>query len=174
MSFPNQPPGGVPAPPNAADEYAQAGVTREQLEQFARVNQAQTPAEYAAAANAAGLTGQAWQAAAGQVAAGVPAGPVPAPSFEEQLAEYQRRNAALEQRLVAEQAANATRFAQLSAQLAGVQAAVPVKVDPVTESAAKVVQAFKDIALTDARNILRSALHSHLVNLGLAELAKLI
>jgi len=164
----------VPPPPTAADEYAAAGVTPQQYAAFQRMQQAQTPAEYAAAANEAGLTGQAWQAAAGQVAAGVRVGPVQAPTFDEQLAEYQQRNAALEAQLNQIGGQFQAQLTQLQAQLAGVQASVPQKVDPVTETAAKVARSFADIPASDARNIFRSALHSHLVTLGLAELAKLI
>src|SRR5258708_11957039 len=121
---------------------------------------AKRPAEYAAAAAAAGLTGQAQQAAAGELAAGVPAGPVQAPSFEEQLEEYKKRNAALELQVGQLGQQFSSQLAQLQQALLGVQAAVPQKVDPGTESAAKVARAFGDVIAPDAQNILPSPLHS--------------
>src|SRR5260370_15118961 len=134
---------------------------------------AQSPAEYAAAAAAAGLTGQAQQALAGQLAAGAPAGPVQAPSFEEQLEEYKKRNAALELQVGQLGQQFSSQLAQLQQALLGVQAAVPQKVDPVTESAAKVARAFGDVIAHDAKNILRSPLHSPFFPLALAELPNL-
>ena len=169
-----QVPNQAPPPMSAADEYAAAGVTPEQYEQFQRLNAAQSPAEYAQAANAAGLTAGAWQAAAGQVARGVQAGPVQAPSFEEQLAEYQQKNSALQHQIDSLTSQFQQQLTALQAGLAGVQASVPQKVDPVHESAAKVARAFADVVAHDAKNIMASALRSHFVNLGLEELAKLI
>ena len=171
MSFPQEP-GAAPPPSTAEQEYRAAGVTPGQLAAFARMQAAQTPAEYMAAAQEAGLTGQAMQAAAGQVAAGVPAGPIQAPSFEEQLEEYRQKNQALETQLGKMSGDFQDALTGLQQQLAGVKAAVPQKVDPVTESAAKVARAFADVAASDARNILASALRSHLVNLGLEDLSK--
>ena len=164
----------IQPPPTPEQEYLSAGITPERLAAFAAMQNAQSPAEYAAAAAAAGLTGQAQQALAGQLAAGVPAGPVQAPSFEEQLEEYKKRNAALELQVGQLGQQFSSQLAQLQQALLGVQAAVPQKVDPVTESAAKVARAFGDVIAHDAKNILRSALHSHFVALGLGELAKLI
>ena len=54
---------------------------------------AQTPADYARAAQAAGLTGEAQQAALAGAA------PVAAPDFAQQLAQLQRQNAALERQM---------------------------------------------------------------------------
>ena len=172
-----QPAGAVPPlppPPTAAQEYQQAGVTPEQLQAFAQLQQAQTPAEYAAAAQAAGLTTGALQAAAGQAAAGVTPGPVAAPSFDEQLAEARQKNAALEAQISSLNSQFQRALQGLQSQMAGVQAAIPARVDPVSESAAKVARAFADIVPHDAKNILASALHSHLINLGLEDLARLI
>lgn len=172
MTTPGLPP--IPPPPTPEQEYAAAGITPDQLAAFARMQNAQSPAEYAAAASAAGLTQGALQAAAGQIAAGVPAGPVAAPSFEEQLEAYKAKNAALELQVGQLGAQFQQALAGLQAQMAGVAAAVPQKVDPITESAAKVARAFRDVVPHDAKNVLGSALHSHLVSLGLEDLAKLL
>ena len=161
-------------PPTAAEEYAAAGITPERLAAFQRLQQAQTPAEYAAAAEAAGLTNQAWQAAAGQVAAGVAPGPVAAPSFDEQVAEYKQRAAAAEAQVGSLNQQYTQAIKALQDQVAQLMGSIPQRVDPVSESAAKVARALADVPNSDARNILRSALHSHLTNLGLTELAKLV
>jgi hypothetical protein len=168
------PSGQLPAPPTPEQEYAAAGLSPEQIAAFQAVGQAQTPAAYMAAAQAAGLTAGAQQAAAAQQFAGVAPGPVAAPSFDEQLAAANQRNAALQAQINTMQAQFQQAIAGLQSQMSGVQAAMPVKVDPVTESAAKVAQAFGSLIPHDAKNILASALHSHLVNLGLTDLAKLI
>lgn len=143
-------------------------MTPEQQAAAARLAQAQSPAEYAALAEQAGLTG----AAQGLAAAG--AAPVSAPSFEEQLAEYQQRNAALQAQINSLTASFSDQLAKVQAGLASVQASVPVKIDPVTESAGKVARAFADIGVSDAKNMLASALRAHFVGLGLEDLAKLV
>jgi hypothetical protein len=135
---------------------------------YARVNAAQTPADYMAAASAAGLTGD----AAGLAASG--AAPVNVPTFEDQLAESLQKNAALEAQISQLGAQFHAALAGLQSQMQGVIASVPQKVDPVTESAGKVIAHFKTIAASDARNGLHSALSSHLVALGLDELVKLL
>lgn len=165
-------PGTNPVQDDIDAQYREAGFSDEQIAAMKQIQQAQTPQQYAQVAQAAGLTGAAEQAAAGQVFAGVPAGPVQAPSFEDQLAEYKQKNQALEAQLgmLSQQFRQA--IGGLQDQLAGVQASVPQQVDPTTESATKVARAFADIAASDAKNVLRSALHSHLIGLGLESLAK--
>jgi hypothetical protein len=162
-----------PPPATAAQEYQAAGVSPEQYAAFQAFQNAQSPAEQARAASAAGLTKNAGELYSGQLAAGVQPGPVQAPSFEEQLAEYQAKNAQLETQLSQANTSIMAQIAALQQQLAGVQASVPQKVDPVTETAAKVVQAFRDVASSDAKNIMASALKSHLTYLNLSALADL-
>lgn len=140
----------------------------EQAAAWAAVTAAQTPQEYAAAAQAAGLTGDASALAAGGAA------PVQAPTFEEQLAASQQANAALQTQIDALNKNFAAALAGLQTQMQGVIASVPQKVDPITESAGKVAASFASIAVSDAKNILHSALKSHFVALGLADLAKLL
>jgi hypothetical protein len=153
-------------------QYEAAGFTPEQIAQFTAIQNAQSPAELAQAANAAGLTGPAQAAAAGQMMAGVAPGPIAAPSFEDQLAEYQQRNVALQAQLDQLNSAFRSQLSGVQDQLAQLQGSMPTKVDPVTESATKVARAFTDVAASDAKNILRSALHSHLIGLGLENIAK--
>jgi hypothetical protein len=140
----------------------------EQQAAYARVNAAQTPGEYAAAASAAGLTGDAAQLAAGGAA------PLQAPTFEEQLAESIQRNNALEQQIASLGAQFQQALAGLQSQMTAVQNSVPTKVDPVTESAGKVAAHYAGLAASDAKNGLHSALTSHFVALGLTELAKIL
>lgn len=137
-------------------------------EQLAAVSQAQTPQAYAQAAQAAGLTGQ----AEGLLASG--AAPVAAPTFEEQLAAARQDNAALQAQLVALNAQFQQAIAGLQGQVNSALASIPQKVDPVTETAGKIVAAFRDVPASDARNILHSAVMSHLESLGLSELKKLL
>lgn len=164
----------IPPPSTAEQEYIAAGVPPDQLAAFARLQAAQTPDEYAAAAAAAGLTNTALAAAAGQAQAGVTPGPVQAPSFEEQLSEYRQRALASE----AQVQALANKFQQdiaaIQAQFGQLQSSMPTRIDPVSETAAKVVHAFRDVVASDAKNIVRSALHSHLTVLGLEDLARLL
>jgi hypothetical protein len=140
----------------------------EQQAAYARVNAATTPSEYAAAAAAAGLTGDAQALATGG------AQPVQVPSFEEQLAASQQANAALQAQINAMGDRFKDALAGLQSQMQGVIASVPQKVDPVTESAGKVVAHFKGLAASDAKNGLHSALVAHLTALGLAEVAKIL
>lgn len=144
---------------------AQPGPTPEQL---AAVNAAQTPQAYMQAAQAAGLTGDAAQLAA------TGAAPVSAPSFEEQLAAARQDNAALQAQLSSLNQQFQNALASLQGQVNTALASIPQKVDPVTESAGKVVAALRDVPASDARNILHSALLSHLESLGLSELRKLL
>jgi hypothetical protein len=153
-------------------EYRDAGFSDDQIAAFTAIQNAQNPAELSQAAMASGLTGPAQSAAAGQAAAGVTPGPVQAPSFEEQLTEYKQRNQALETQLNSMNAQFQKALSGVQDQLAQVQNSVPQMVDPVTESATKVARSLKDVPATDAKNILRSALHSHFVNLGLHDIAE--
>ncbi len=75
--------------------FAPDGVTAEQQAAAQRLAQAQTPAEYAAAAAALGLTSDAQQAAAQGAA------PVPAPDFAVQLQQLQAQNAQLQAQMAA-------------------------------------------------------------------------
>jgi hypothetical protein len=153
-------------------EYLDAGFSQDQIDAFAKIQNAQNPAELTAAAAASGLTGSAQSAAAGQAAAGVTPGPVQAPSFDDQLAEYQQRNVALQAQLDQLNQSFRSQLSGVQDQLAVLQGSMPAKVDPVTESATKVARAFADLMASDAKNILRSALHSHLLGLGLENVAK--
>lgn len=137
-------------------------------EQLAAVSSAQTPTQYMQAAQAAGLTGDAAALAASGAA------PVQAPSFEEQLAEARQSNAALQQQLAALNAQFQQAIAGLQGQVNAALSSIPQKVDPVTETATKVVGALRDVPASDARNILHSALLSHLESIGLKELQKLL
>lgn len=158
----------------ADQEYAQAGVTPEQLAAFRDLQNAQNPAEYADAAARAGLTTAALQAAAGQAAAGVTPGPVQAPSFDDQLDEYRQRAAAAEAQVASLGAHFQQQLSAIQAQVGQLQQNVPTRIDPVHETAAKMAQAYRDIPASDARNIFRSAFVSHLIGLGLEDLARLI
>lgn len=128
---------------------------------------AQTPAQQAAAASALPGATDLASAMASQGAA-----PVAAPSFEELLGQAQQRNSALEQQINQLQANFQSQLAQLQGQFAGIVAAMPAKVDPVTESATKLVTALKAVPASDARNVLTSVVNAHLTNLGLTDLAK--
>lgn len=137
-------------------------------EQLAAVNEAQTPQAYMAAATAAGLVGQASDLAASGAA------PVAAPTFEAQLAAARQDNAALQAQLQTLNQQFQQALAGLQGQVNTALASIPQKVDPVTESAGKVVQAFASVAASDAKNILHSTLVAHLEALGLSELKKLL
>jgi len=152
--------------PQAPGESSAAYAKR--LDSYRRVANPASPAEYLAAAESAGLTGGAQQAAMGGAA------PVQALSFDDQLAASRQQVAALQRQLDLQQANFQRQFAQLSGQVQAAVSAIPAKVDPVTESATKVAQAFRDIVAHDAKNILHSALTAHLVALGLEDLAALI
>jgi hypothetical protein len=140
----------------------------EQAAQWAAVNQAQSPQELLAAAQRAGLTGD----AQGLAAAG--AAPVSAPSFDEQLLAANQRNAALEAQIERLNGQFTAAIQGLQSQMQGVIASVPQKVDPVTESAGKIAAHFAGLPSSDAKNGLHSALVAHLTALGLSELAKIL
>jgi hypothetical protein len=158
-----------------AQQAQPAGPTPEQQAAYAQVASAQTPAELAAAAQRAGLTGDA------QALAAAGAAPVQAPSFEEQLAASTKQNAALQAQLQALQSNFASQIQGLQTQVSSALASIPAKVDPVTESATKVTQAASALfnqaqkaGIQTHWNAFASALTSHLDNLGLSDLAKVL
>lgn len=153
-------------------EYLDAGFTPEQIAAFSAIQNAGSAEQLAAAAQASGLTGPAQAAAAGQLAAGVAPGPIQVPDFDEQLKQSQERNAALQTQLDQLNAQFRQQISGVQDQLSALQSNMPQKVDPVTETSTKVARAFKDITATDAKNVLRSALHSHFVGLGLEHIAE--
>jgi hypothetical protein len=154
----------------AAQAYQAAGISPDQLAAFAAYQQAQSPAAQAAAMSQLAQSGI---AVAGQQAAAMGAAPLNVPSFEQELADYKQRAALAEAQLAQTNANVQAQMQAMQNQLNQLQGSVPAVVDPVTDSAGKIVAAVRDVPPSDAKNILLSALKSHFVNLGL-DLARVL